>query len=55
MDKKLNFGKHISMHEVKLSKSIDVLNKLQHMLPKNALRTLYYSMVHPLQLYGLVF
>ena len=41
IDKKLNFGKHISMLQAKLSKSIGVLNKLKHTLPKHALLTLY--------------
>ena len=42
------------MLEAKLSKSIRVMNKPKHTLPKNAFRTLYYSVVYPHLLYGQV-
>ena len=62
IDEKLNFGKHIALLISKsigvlgkhISKSIGVLNKLKHTIPKNALRTIYYNMVHPRLLYGLI-
>ena len=42
------------MSKAKLSKSIEVLNKLKHAFPKNDLRTIYYRTVHPHLLYGLI-
>ena len=40
--------------ESKIAKSIGVISKLKQVLPASALRTLYYSMIHPYLLYGIV-
>ena len=48
IDNKLNLGKHIA---TKISKSLGVLCKLCHILPKSTLRNLYHSMIHLHSLY----
>ena len=50
----LNFRKHIEVIENKLSRSLAILFKLKPVLPQNALLKLYYAMVHPYLIYGLV-
>ena len=40
--------------ESKIARSIGVISKLKQVLPTSALRTLYYSMIHPHLLYGIV-
>lgn len=53
IDNKLNFNNHIHFLEAKISKSVGILAKLKHVLPKKALTTLYFTMVHPHLLYGI--
>ena len=53
-DLNLNFRKHIEVIENKLSRSLAILFKLKPVLPQNALLKLYYAMVHPYLIYGLV-
>ena len=38
----------------KISKSVGILSKLQHILPTTALQNLYYSMVHSQLLYDIL-
>ena len=52
IDKKLNFKIHIKL-ESKIFRSIGIMTKLRHVLLVKALRTLYYSMIHPHLLYGI--
>ena len=47
IDNKLNFEEHINALATKISRSLGVLCKLRHTLPKSALRNLYHSMIHP--------
>ena len=54
LDLNLNFLKHIKVIENKLSRSLAILFKLKPVLPQNALLKLYYAMVHPYLIYGLV-
>ena len=51
IDNKLNFEEHINALATKISKSQGVLCSLCHILPKSALRNLYYSMIQPHLLY----
>ena len=53
IDNKLNFEEHINALATKISRSLGVLCKLRHILPKSALRILYHSMIHPHLLYGI--
>ena len=48
---KLNFEEHINALATKISRSLGVLGKLRHVLPKSGLRNLYYSVIHPHLLY----
>ena len=52
IDNKLNFEEHINALATKISRSLGVLCKLRHILPKSALRNLYHSMIHLHLLYG---
>jgi len=47
MDKNLNFLEHIHLLEAKISKSVGIMMKLRMVLPKKALVSLYYALVHP--------
>ena len=54
LDLNLNFRKHIEVIENKLSRSLAILFKLKPVFPQNALLKLYYAMIHPYLIYGLV-
>jgi len=54
IDAKLNFNLQISQLERKISRSVGIMAKLRHVLPSKALCTLYYCMIHPYLLYGIV-
>ena len=54
LDLNLNFRKHIEVIENKLSRSLAILFTLKPVLPQNALLKLYYAIVHPYLIYGLV-
>jgi Reverse transcriptase (RNA-dependent DNA polymerase) len=45
-DEYLSFNQHVSYVNGKLSKSLYLLNRAKHFLPKNALRMLYFATVH---------
>ena len=47
IDSGLKFNLHIKALESKIARSIGVISKLKQVLPTSALRTLYYSMIHP--------
>ena len=49
IDSKLNF-----LLCGKILRSIGVLPKLRHVLPSKALQNLYYSLIHPHLLYGII-
>lgn len=54
IDKHLSFEPHINALWAKLSRSVGIMSKLKHLLPSKTLLQLYYTMVHPRLLYGLV-
>ena len=53
LDYKLNFFDHIKMVEIKVARSVGILNKLKYVLPKDALQQLYHSLVHSHFIYGI--
>ena len=54
VNENLSWKSHINLISTKLSKSIGVLNKLKHILPKNVLRMLYCSLILPYLNYSLL-
>ena len=54
IDSRLNFDDHINLLRGKISRSIGVLSKIRHVLPVEALQNLYYSLIHPHLLYGII-
>ena len=54
VDDCLNFNKHVDYISGKISKSIGVLYKLKSCLPDYVLRNLYFSMIYPYMLYGVI-
>ena len=53
LDENLTFSAHVNYIGKKISKSLYCIKKVKHLLPKAALKTLYYSMVHPHILYAI--
>lgn len=53
-DSNLNFESHMNMLTKKLSRSVGILTKLKRLLPPKSLLQLYYAIVHPHLLYGLI-
>jgi hypothetical protein len=51
LDEYLNFGSHIDVICNKLNNSIYCINRAKNFLSKNALRSLYYALIHPHLLY----
>ena len=54
IDSRLNFDDHINLLCGKISRSVGVLSKLRHVLPLKALQNLYYSLIYPHLLYGII-
>ena len=54
LDSKLTFEIYIKILETNLSKPVGIICKLKFVLPKDALIKLYYALLHPHLLYGLV-
>lgn len=54
IDSKLNFKEQITVLENKISRSVGILAKLKHYFPHATLLQLYYALVHPLLLYGVM-
>ena len=54
IDDQLNFLPYTQKLQKKLSRYAGVLTKLKHCLPKSALIALYYGMVFPHPLYGII-
>ena len=52
LDKKLNFEERLSKVETKVNKSVSIIRKLQNVLPRSALLTVYKSFIRPLLDYG---
>ena len=47
IDNKLNWGDQIRSVNLKLSKGIGLLAKIRHYVPKNTLRSLYFTFINP--------
>jgi hypothetical protein len=54
IDKALKWGEHINILKRKISKSQYAINKARFILSRKQLNTLYYSMVYPYLLYGII-
>ena len=52
LDKKLNFDEHLSKVESKVNKTIGIIRKLQNVLPRPALLTIFRSFFRPHLDYG---
>ena len=52
LDDKLNFGEHLKYIANKVNKSIELLRKLQNLLPRQSLVTIYKSFIRPHIDYG---
>ena len=52
LDSKLTFENHLNMVTTKINKTIGLLRKLQHLLPRTALITIYKAFVRPQLDYG---
>ena len=52
LDKKLNFKEHLHKVESKVNKTIDIICKLQKVLPQSALLTMWKSFIRPHLDYG---
>ena len=50
---RLNFHEHIKILEVKIARSVGILNKLKYFLPSSGLLKLYYALIHSHFNYGL--
>src|SRR5579872_5367806 len=47
VDQKLNWQQHIAYISLKISKSLNIINRLKYKLPRKCLISLYYSLVYP--------
>ena len=55
IDSGLKVNLRITTLEFKIARSVGVISKLKQVLPASALQTLYYSMIHPHLLYGIIY
>ena len=53
IDEKFKWDEHINVMKTKISKSFFAINKVKHILPRNMLTTLYYSLIYPYLTYGI--
>ena len=54
IDNELNFHEQIKVMEGKVARLVGILNKLKQTLPQTVMLQLYYALVHPLLLYGII-
>ena len=54
IDDKLLFKEQIKVLEVKVARSVGILCKLKHVLPRKTLLQLYHALIHPLLTYGII-
>ena len=54
LDNKLNFRDHIKLIEMKIARSVGILNKLKHYLNKPSLKKLYHFLISSHINYGLL-
>ena len=53
LDENLTWDYHIKYIRNKLSKNLFILKRVRHCLPTHSLRTLYYSYIHSVLVYGI--
>ena len=53
-DNKLSWKEHITLVNCKLRKGIGILSKIRDLVPKNVLKSLYYSFIQPFVDYNLL-
>lgn len=54
LDQHITWKKHTSNVNIKISRVVGLLRKLQHFFPQRILLTIYNSLIHPHLLYGLI-
>ena len=54
LDNKLTFSDHISNVAKKVLRSVGIISKLRHYAPTSILLKLYYAILHPHLLYGII-
>ena len=54
LDSKLNWKGHISFVENKIKISIGILSKLRYYINLSTLKNLYYALIHPFLIYGIL-
>ena len=47
LDENLSFHKHVKTLSLKISQNIGILSRFRYFFPKNILKSIYYSFVHP--------
>ena len=53
IDQKITWSDHNTKISIKVARVIGILSKLKHIFPRNILRTIYNSLIHPHLIYGL--
>ena len=53
IDQNITWSDHITKISIKVARVIGILSKLKHIFPRNILRTIYNSLIHPHLIYGL--
>ena len=54
LDESMSWKNHVTNLQSKLAKSTYIINKVKHFLPKQTLKTLYYSLFHSNMTYGIM-
>ena len=54
IDNKLNFQSYIHDIENKVARAVEILSKVRYLFPSSILLLLYFSLIYPHLLYGLV-
>ena len=54
IDENLNWKSHVSHIKSKIKRGVGVISKLRHTVTKSILLNLYYSLIYPYLIYGLV-
>ena len=54
IDSNLDYKQHINMLECKVGRVIGILYKLKNTFPQIILKQLYFALIHPLLLYGII-
>lgn len=54
IDEKLQWNEHISACRAKLTSALYAINKVKDLVPLHALKSIYYTLVHPHLMYGIM-